>query len=114
LDYALNEMTDILANLVVFDDQMRYNLDSSGGLVFSQQVMLKLVEVGFDRQAAYKIVQKHAMKAWRERGSFIENLKTDPQVVAHLNEEQLKAIFDYNYHFKYIETAYKRLNLNDS
>jgi adenylosuccinate lyase len=113
LDYALNETSEILSGLVVFDDQMRYNLESSGGLIFSQQVMLKLVECGFDRQDAYKIVQKNAMKAWRERGSFIENLQNDPQVTAHLSETALKAIFDYAYHFKHIEVAFKRLKLND-
>ena len=84
LDYALAEMTAILDGLVVFPDVMMYNLESSGGLTFSQQVLLKLVEKGLDRQVAYKLVQKHAMKAWRERTSFIEGLKSDPEITSRI------------------------------
>jgi adenylosuccinate lyase len=112
LDYALAEMTAILDGLVVFADAMMYNLESSGGLTFSQQVLLKLVEKGLDRQVAYKLVQKHAMKAWRERTSFIEGLKSDPEIAARISPAELEGVFDYGYHLKHIDTAFQRLGLN--
>ena len=109
---ALVEMTAILDGLVVFADAMMYNLESSGGLTFSQQVLLKLVEKGLDRQVAYKLVQKHAMKAWRERVSFIEGLKSDPEISARISPAELEGVFDYGYHLKHIDTAFQRLGLN--
>jgi len=111
LDYALSEMAEIIDKLVVFPEQMLYNLESSGGLTFSQQVLLKLVEKGLGRQEAYKLVQKHAMRAWKERGSFIENLKSDAAVAERLTDEELEGVFDYGYHLKYIDTAFTRLGI---
>lgn len=111
LDYALAEMTAILDGLVVFPDAMMYNLESSGGLTFSQQVLLKLVEKGLDRQVAYKLVQKHAMRAWRERTSFIESLKSDPEITSRIGDAELEGVFDYAYHLKHIDTAFRRLGL---
>ncbi|NWJ46825.1 MAG: adenylosuccinate lyase [Chloroflexi bacterium] len=113
LDYALAEMTEIIGKLVVFPQQMLYNLESSGGLTFSQQVLLKLVEKGLGRQEAYKLVQKHAMKAWRERGSFIENLRSDPEITTRLSDEEIQGVFDYAYHLKYIDVAFERLDLKN-
>ena len=111
LDYALAEMTAIINGLVVFPDAMMYNLESSGGLTFSQQVLLKLVDKGLDRQVAYKLVQKHAMQAWRERTSFMAGLKSDPEITSRLSEADLENAFDYSYHLKHIETAFERLGL---
>jgi adenylosuccinate lyase len=111
LDYALGEMTDIIGKLVVFPEQMMYNLESSGGLTFSQQILLKLVEKGVGRQEAYKIVQRSAMKAWKERGSFIDNLRADPEVTSFLSDEELKGAFDYGYHLKHINVAFERLGI---
>ena len=112
LDYAIAEMTAIINGLVVFPDVMMYNLESSGGLTFSQQVLLKLIDKGLDRQAAYKLVQKHAMKAWRERTSFIDGLKSDAEITAKLTNTELEGIFDYSYHLKHIQTAFDRLGLS--
>jgi adenylosuccinate lyase len=111
LDYALAEMTEIMDKLVVFPEAMLYNLESSGGLTFSQQVLLKLIDKGLDRQAAYKLVQKHAMKAWKERTSFIEGLKSDPEINSRLSDQELEGVFDYAYHLKHINTAFERLKL---
>ncbi len=111
LDYALAEMTAIIDGLVVFPEVMMYNLESSGGLTFSQQVLLKLIDKGLDRQAAYKLVQKYAMRAWRERVSFIDGLKSDPEISARLSTEELEGIFDYAYHLKHINVAFERLGL---
>lgn len=112
LDYALAEMAEIMDKLVVFPEAMLYNLESSGGLTFSQQVLLKLIDKGLDRQTAYKLVQKHAMKAWKERTSFIEGLKSDPEINSRLSDQELEGVFDYAYHLKHIDTAFERLGLS--
>ncbi len=112
LDYALAEMTALIEGLVVFPDAMRFNLEASGGLTFSQQVLLKLVEKGMDRQAAYKLVQKHAMRAWQERVSFVDNLQSDPEITSRLNQAELAGAFDYGYHLKHIDVAFNRLGLS--
>jgi adenylosuccinate lyase len=111
LDFMLADTNDILANLTVFPETMMYNLESSGGLTFSQQVLLKLVEKGLDRQEAYKLVQKYAMRAWKERTSFIEGLLSDPIISVKFTPEELKGVFDYSYHLKHINVAFERLGL---
>jgi adenylosuccinate lyase len=111
LDYALAEMTAIIDGLVVFPEAMMYNLEASGGLTFSQQILLKLVEKGLDRQVAYKLVQKHAMK---ERSSFIDGLKSDPEINTRFSNEELEGVFDYAYHLKHIDTAFQRLGLGST
>ncbi len=112
LDFGLAEMSALIEGLVVFPEAMMYNLESSGGLTFSQQILLKLVDKGLDRQVAYKMVQKHAMKAWRERSSFIDGLKSDPEIMARLSESELENAFDYSYHLKHIQAAFDRLGLS--
>ncbi len=111
LDYMLAETNYILAGLVVFPEAMMYNLESSGGLTFSQQVLLKLVEKGLDRQEAYKLVQKHAMHAWKNRASFVEGLLSDSKIMSKLSPEEISGAFDYAYHLKHINTAFERLGL---
>lgn len=111
LDFMLHEMNEILGGLVVFPDAMMFNLESSGGLTFSQQVLLKLVEKGVDRQEAYKMVQRHAMRAWKERVSFVEGLMSDASIMEKLTPDELSGAFDYAYHLKYINTAFERLGL---
>ena len=64
-----------------------------------------------DRQEAYKLVQKHAMRAWQERVSFVEGLKSDPAITNLLTPADLQAAFDYSYHFKHIDAAFQRLSL---
>ncbi len=111
LDFMLAETNAIMSGLVVFPHAMMYNLESSGGLTFSQQILLKLVEKGLDRQEAYKLVQKHAMNAWRNRTSFVEGLMSDPQIMAALTPDELSGAFDYAYHLKHINVAFERLGL---
>lgn len=111
LDYALADFTGVMEGLVVFPEAMMYNLEASGGLTFSQQILLKLIEKGLDRQVAYKLVQKHAMRAWRDRISFIEGLKGDPEINSRLSITELEGIFDYAYHLKHINAAFERLEL---
>ena len=105
LDFALNRLIGLVDNLVVHEDNMQKNLNKLGGLVFSQRVLLTLIEEAkISREEAYKIVQSNAMKIWAgESDSFLELLKADENVVEKLGVEKLEAIFDVAYHTKNID-----------
>jgi adenylosuccinate lyase len=111
LDYALDLFTGVLRGLRVDAGRMRANVDLTGGLIFSQQVLLALVEAGMDRQDAYKVVQDAAMRAWTEGSSFQALLASHPHVTAALAPGQLDRLFDLSYHLQHVDTAYKRLGL---
>ena len=111
LDFMLGEMTALVAGWQIYPERMRANLQSGGGLVFSQQVLLALVEKGMDRQQAYKLVQRNAMRAWKDGDDFQGLLKADPIIRDHLNDTEIEALFDEQYHLKYIDTAFERLGL---
>jgi adenylosuccinate lyase len=117
VDYMLFSLTNIIRNLDVYPARMRRNLEASGGLVFSQQVLLALVERGLDRQEAYKLVQRAALAVTRadaagEPGpSFVERLAADPEVTAHLSPDELAGLLDLGYHLKHIDVAFRRLGI---
>ena len=97
--------------LVVFPENMRENLERSFGLVFSQRVLLALVETGLGRQEAYAIVQRNAMEAWRTRRQFLDLLLADAEVTSRLPEAELRALFDYGYYLVNIGATFDRLGL---
>jgi adenylosuccinate lyase len=111
LDYALDLFVGVLRGLRVDPARMRANVDLLGGLIFSQQVLLALVEAGMVRQEAYKVVQEAAMRAWGEGASFRALLSADPRVATVLSPLQLEGLFDLSYHLQHVDTAYKRLGL---
>jgi len=111
LDYMLALFTGIMDRLVVFPEHMRENLERSYGLVFSQRVLLALVEAGMGRQEAYAIVQRNAMAAWNGRKPFLDLLLADAEVSARLSEAELRALFDYGYYLANIGTTFERLSL---
>jgi adenylosuccinate lyase len=111
LDYILNIFTSVMKGLQVYPENMRRNLELTQGLVFSQRVLIALIDKGLSRQNAYELVQRNAMKAWKQRTSFLDLLKTDPEVMAHLPEKELKSLFDYNYFIKHVDKVFKRLGL---
>lgn len=94
LDYMIDRMSFVLEGLKVRPEAMLRNLEGTGGLVFSQKVLLALTEAFADREKAYRIVQSHAMEAWEEGGSFRERLKGDPDVKAALSDEEFEKLFD--------------------
>ncbi len=108
LDYMIERMRYVLGGLVVREGAMRRNLDATGGLVFSQKVLLALTEALSDREKAYRIVQGHAMKAWEEGGSFRERLMRDPEVVSHLPPDRLEALFDATTFTRNLDAVYER------
>lgn len=112
LDYALTLFTGVMDRLVVYPEHMRENLDRSYGLVFSQRVLLALIEqAGMPRQAAYDIVQRNAMKSWKERTPFLDLLLTDPEVTSRLPDDELRALFDYGFYTENIGATFERLGL---
>ena len=93
---------------------MADNVNSTHGLVFSQGVLLALIETGMSRQAAYEVVHKHAMKAFNERVSLERLLSADPEVMSRLSSADLSAIFEPERHLRCIDTAYTRLGLDNN
>ena len=102
LDFLLNRLNNIVANLVVHTKTMENNLNKFKGLIFSQGVMLKLTQKGVKREDAYKVVQKNAMKTWDKNEDFYNNLKKDKLIQKNLTAKELKQLFDVNYHKRYI------------
>ena len=109
LDFALARLAGLVDKLVVYPDAMRANLDRLGGLVHSQRVMLALTQRKVSREDAYRIVQRHAMKAWKENGDFLALLKKDPEISRRIPESELEALFDLGYHVKHVDTIFRRV-----
>jgi adenylosuccinate lyase len=108
LDFALARLAGIIEKLVVYPEAMQRNLDKLGGLHNSQRVLLALTQAGVSREEAYTLVQRNAMKTWREGKDFLTELKTDPQVTAKLKPAELEAIFDLGYHL-HVDTIFARV-----
>jgi adenylosuccinate lyase len=111
LDYALTLFTGIMDRLIVYPEHMQENLDRSYGLVFSQRVLLALIETGMSRQDAYAIVQRNAMQSWRERKPFLDLLLADPAVTSALKEDKVRGLFDYGFYLANVGATFERLGL---
>jgi adenylosuccinate lyase len=113
LDFALNRLAGVIENLLVYPDNMLANLNRLGGLHNSQRVLLALVEAGASREDAYRMVQRNAMKVWRDAnrkdGDFLANLEGDPDVAKLLSKAELGAMFDLEYHFKGVDVIFARV-----
>jgi adenylosuccinate lyase len=109
LDFLLARLASIIDRLVVYPETMARNLDRLGGLVHSQRVLIALTQNGLAREDAYRIVQQHAMKAWRGEGDFLALLMADPTVRKNLSEAELMANFDLGYHLKHVDTIFQRV-----
>ena len=111
LDYILGIFAGIIKDLRVFPDRMWSNVESSRGLIFSQQVMLALVDKGLPREDAYRIVQRNAALSWDQNQDFRDLLKSDDEALAYLNVGDLNQIFDYSYYTRYVDAIFSRLGL---
>ena len=113
LDFALNRLAGVIENLLVYPDNMLANLNRLGGLHNSQRVLLALVEKGASREDAYRLVQRNAMKVWRDanrkEGDFLHNLETDADVSKLLSKSELGEMFDLDYHFKGVDVIFARV-----
>jgi adenylosuccinate lyase len=109
LDFALNRLTNVIENMVVYPDNMMKNLEKFNGLVFSQRVLLSLTQKNISRESSYSMVQRNSMKVWNEEGSFYDLIKADKEISTILSKEEIDDIFDLNYHLKHIETIFQRV-----
>jgi adenylosuccinate lyase len=109
LDFALARLTGVIDKLVVYPENMQKNLDKLGGLHNSQRVLLALTQAGASREDAYALVQRNAMKTWEQGKDFLAELKADKDVTAKLKPAELEAMFDLGYHFKQVDTIFKRV-----
>ena len=107
LDFALSRLTSVIERLQIYPEQMARNLDKLGGLVHSQRVLLALTQAGQSREAAYRIVQRNAMKTWAGEGDFLDLLRADPEVT--LPDQELSSCFDAGYHTKQVDAIFDRV-----
>jgi adenylosuccinate lyase len=113
LDYSLSIFTSVMRGLQVYPQRMKKNLELTKGLIFSQRVMIALINKGLSRQQAYELVQRNAMKAWKGNKNFLTLLKADAEVTTKLPEAELDPLFDEQYYLRYIDDIFKRLGLTE-
>jgi adenylosuccinate lyase len=109
LDFALVRLTGVIDKLLVYPENMQKNLDRLGGLVHSQRVLLALTQKGVSREDSYRLVQRNAMPVWRGEGDFLTLLKADPEVSRWMSGSEIEACFDLTYHFKHVDTIFRRV-----
>lgn len=110
VDYLLSSFTKVVEKLLVYPENMKANLEKMGGLVFSERIMLKLVEKGFSREDGYVIVQENASRAWAGE-DFRHALESDARVLSVLSEAELAEIFNYDHHVRNVDVIFERLGL---
>ena len=109
LDFALDRLAGVIDRMIVDPERMAANLDSLGGLVDSQRVLLALTQAGMSREDAYRAVQRNAMAAWDGRGRFSDLLKQDPKIARLLDPDTIDGLFDTAYHLKHVDTIFRRV-----
>ncbi len=112
LHYMLNRFGSIVKNLTVFPENMKRNMDRTFGLIYSQRVLLTLINKGLKREKAYDTVQKKAMQAWEEQKPFKGLLAEDELIKETLSSQELEACFDYQYHLKNVDYIFDKVGLN--
>ncbi|MBH0191441.1 MAG: adenylosuccinate lyase [Nitrospira sp.] len=108
-DYMLSKVTDLIKHLVVYPDRMRRNLELTGGLVYSQRLLLALIEKGAQRKESYEAVQRNAMASWQGAGGLQELVGKDPFVTHHLKQKEIAACFNPKYYLRHLDRIYKRV-----
>ena len=111
VDYMLYKMIDIISNLLVYPEKMKHNMERTNGLIFSQRVLLALVDKGLTREKAYELVQRNAMECWQTGKSFKDILKSDEDVMKIITPEELDDLFKYDYYLRHIDEIYSRFGL---
>ncbi len=109
LHYMLHRFTHVVRNLAVYPENMQRNLDRTGGLIYSQRLLLKLVEKGASREDAYRLVQRNAMRVWEEGADYKALLAADPEVSGLLTAAEVDEAFDIGYHLKHVDSIFQRV-----
>jgi len=111
LDYMLVTLTKLVSKLIVYPENMRRNMDLTGGLYASQSALLMLTEKGMERKDAYEAVQRAAMRTWREKGGLAKNLAEEPTVSAHLSAEEIEDACAPDRHFRHVEAKFRAVGI---
>ena len=111
LNYMLNRFTNIVRNLTVFPENMKRNMDATLGLIYSQRVLLKLIDKGLSREEAYDMVQPQTAVSWDEQRPFQQLVLEDKTIMSYLTKEDVEDAFDYNYHLKNVDEIFERVGL---
>lgn len=111
LNYMLNRFANIVKNLTVYPENMKRNMDRTLGLIYSQRVLLALIDKGMSREEAYDTVQPRAMEAWEKQVQFRSLIEQDEKIAGLLSEAEIDDCFDYNYHIKHVDMIFERLGL---
>ncbi|GEQ49054.1 adenylosuccinate lyase [Tetragenococcus koreensis] len=112
LDYMLNRFNNILDNLTVLPENMKKNMGATFGLIYSQRVLLKLIDHGMTREEAYDLIQPKTAQAWDEQTDFRSLLEKDEQITDVLSEVEMNDAFDYHYHLKHVDEIFKRVGID--
>ena len=105
----LHRLTGIISGLMVYPGRMTENLNKLKGLIFSQQLLIKLSQLGLSRQMAYDIVQRNALKVWETGKDFKSHLLEDEDLMARVSEKDIEDIFRVEYHLKYVDEIFTRV-----
>jgi adenylosuccinate lyase len=111
LNYMLNRFGNIVKNLTVFPENMKRNMDATFGLIYSQRVLLKLIDHGMSREEAYDLVQPKTAISWDNQVQFRPLLEEDERITSVLSKEEIDDAFDYNYHIEQVDTIFERVGL---
>ena len=114
IDYMLAKVTDLIKHLVVYPANMKRNLELTGGLVYSQRLLLALIEKGAQRKESYETVQRNAMASWNGSGGLQELISKDPFVAQHLTKSEIAACFNPKYYLRHVDDIFKRVFGNGS
>jgi len=109
IDYMLVRITDLVRNLIVYPQRMKQNLEMTGGLVYSQRLLLALIDKGAQRKEAYEAVQRCAMSAWKGRSGFHDLVSKDPFITKRLTHAQIQVCFDPRYYLRHVDMIYRRV-----
>ena len=109
----LNRFGNIVKNLTVFPENMKRNMEATFGLIYSQRVMLKLIDKGMTREEAYDLVQPKTAYAWDHQVQFRPLLEEDPTVTSVLTKEEVDDAFDYHHHLKNVDVIFDRVGLGE-
>ena len=112
LNYMLNRFANIIKNLTVYPENMKRNMDRTLGLIYSQRVLLALIDKGLSREEAYDTVQPKAMEAWEKQVHFRGLIETEDKITSLLSPAEIADCFDYSYHLQHVDTIFDRLGLN--
>ncbi|MBP0725992.1 adenylosuccinate lyase [Bacillus sp. RG28] len=112
LNYMLNRFGNIVKNLTVFPENMKRNMERTYGLIYSQRVLLALIDKGMSREEAYDTVQPKAMEAWESQVQFKDLVEAEEKINSRLSQEEIDRCFDYSYHLSQVDTIFERLGLN--